>query len=105
MVEEINADALEDVLEANDVVIVDAWAPWCFPCRIMGEILEVYQERRDEYRIVKINVDENIEFGREYGIAAIPTLLIFKNRTCVGRIVGTRTMEELDKEIGKILGK
>jgi len=103
MAEEIKQEELQQVLEQNEVVIVDAWAPWCLPCKMMGKVLEEYQTDRPEYKIVKINVDENDKFAREYGILAIPTILIFKKGKLVGRIIGFKDKEDLDREIQQVL--
>ena len=82
-----DADFSETV---NDgVVMVDFWAPWCAPCRMVAPVLDELQgEMQDQVSIVKLNVDENPETAGKYGITSIPTLLVFKDGEMVDRTVG-----------------
>jgi len=80
------------ILESRDrPVLVDAWAPWCGPCRMVGPIMEqLAAEARGRYRIAKLNVDENPRTASQFQIQSIPTMLVFKNGTLVDRIVGAQ---------------
>ena len=77
-----------DVLESKVPVLVDFWAPWCAPCRMVAPVLEeIAQEYGDRVKIAKLNTDEN-STAMQYGIMSIPTLLVFKNGEVVDKIVG-----------------
>jgi thioredoxin len=93
-----------EVLQADKPVLVDFWAPWCGPCRMVGPVLdEIAGEKQEAVKIVKINTDENYQFAGKYGVMSLPTLLIFKDGQPVDKLIGAhpkRTiLDRLDQQI------
>jgi len=89
-----------EVLESDTPVLVDFWAPWCGPCRIVHPVLEqIAAERGDALRIVKVNVDENQETAMTYEILSIPTLILFKAGAVEKRVVGAYPKQKLEAEL------
>jgi thioredoxin 1 len=85
-----------DVLKSEKLVLVDYWAEWCGPCRQVAPVLEaIAAEHGDKIEIVKLNVDENPEVTRKYGILNIPTLGVFQNGEVVKELVGARSKSRL----------
>ncbi len=87
-----DASFQHDVMESSErPVLVDAWAPWCGPCRLVGPIMEqLAAESRGRYRIAKLNVDENPITAAQFQIQSIPTMLIFKHGKLVERLIGAQ---------------
>lgn len=82
-------------------VLIDCWAPWCGPCRMISPILdELAAESQGRYRIAKLNVDENPQTSSHFRIASIPTLLIFKNGQLVDRIIGVQPKQAIAERLG-----
>jgi thioredoxin 1 len=88
-----------EVLEAAQPVLVDFWAPWCGPCRIIAPHLEELNAERDDLTVVKMNVDENPETAAKYGIMSIPTLILFKNGEVAKQVVGALPKARLQQEL------
>ena len=88
-----------EVLEADKPVLVDFWAPWCGPCRVIAPSLEEIAEEKDDLRIVKLNVDDNQATAARYDVMSIPTLILFKNGEPAHKIVGALPKSRLVKEI------
>ena len=89
-----------EVLESETPVLVDFWAPWCGPCRVIAPSLEeIADEQAESLRIVKVNVDENQQTAAQFGILAIPTLLLFRNGAEAKRIQGALPKKRLEAEL------
>jgi len=89
-----------DVLKASDPVVVDFWAEWCGPCRMIAPALEeIAGQLGDKVKIVKLNVDENPNTAAKYGIMSIPTLMLFKNGEIASRQVGAVPKQKLHQWI------
>jgi thioredoxin 1 len=92
-----------DVLKADKPILVDFWAEWCGPCRVLGPILDdVAKELGEKAQIVKVNVDDNPELAQKYGIRGIPTMIFFKNGQAAKTLVGVQTKEEIKKSLEEL---
>ena len=85
----------KEVLESKIPVLVDFWATWCGPCRMLAPILEELSGQHPELKIVKVDVDENRDLALQYGIESIPTLLVFKGGQMADRSVGLVSPQEI----------
>ena len=99
---EINFE--DEVIKSPQPVVIDLWAEWCMPCRMIAPIIEeLAQEYDGKVKFGKLNVDENRNIAIRYSIQAIPTLLIFKDGQLVQKLVGLRSKADLEREIDSLL--
>lgn len=80
----------DEVLSSDQPVLVDFWAPWCGPCRMVSPIVDEIAEENSGLKVLKINIDENPAAPRKYGVMSIPTLMVFKDGEAAKRIVGAK---------------
>jgi thioredoxin 1 len=94
-----------EVLENEQPVLVDFWAPWCGPCRMVAPVLEeIAAEQGDKLRVVKLNVDDNQRTAAQYGVMSIPTMIVFKNGQPAKKIIGAYPKKRLESELESSLG-
>jgi thioredoxin len=99
-----DATFTEDVLQSNKPVLVDYWAVWCGPCRMIAPVLEeIDRNHGEKLQIVKLNVDENPQTAAAYGIVSIPTLNVFQGGQVVKQIVGAKPKAALLKDLNEYL--
>ena len=88
-----------EVIESDKPTLVDFWAPWCGPCRVVAPVLEEISQQRDDLRIVKLNVDENQRTAAQFGVLSIPTMILFKNGAPAKTIIGAYPKKKLEAEL------
>lgn len=96
-----DANFQSEVLDSDVPVIVDFWAAWCGPCRMVGPIVEeIAQDQAGKVKVMKLNVDENRETATKYGIMSIPTILLFDKGAVSKQVVGAMPKSALVQELG-----
>ena len=88
-----------EVLESEKPVLVDFWAAWCGPCRVVAPVLEEIASERDDLRIVKLDVDANQQTAANYEVLSIPTMILFKNGQQAKKIIGAYPKKRLESEL------
>ncbi len=90
----------KEVLESEELVLVDFWAPWCMPCRMLTPTIEeIAEEMEGKIKVCEMNVDENVQYPQQYGIMSIPTVMLFKNGQVVETMIGLQPKEQIVKTI------
>ena len=93
----------EEVEKSSLPVLLDCWAPWCGPCRMVGPIIDQLAEELDgRIKVAKLNVDESTQTAVKFGIMSIPTMLIFKNGEVVDKLVGAQPKEAIEKRLANL---
>ena len=102
---EVTDDTFQtEILNSDKPAVVDFWAPWCMPCKMMGPILdEVAGKNFDKIKFFKLNTDQNSVTPSKYGIMSIPSLLFFKDGQEINRVVGVNSADSLQSELDKVL--
>lgn len=85
----------QEVLNSDKLVLMDFWAPWCGPCRMVVPLVEEIAKERSDIKVVKINVDEEQELAMQFGVMSIPTLVVMKNGKIVNQVTGARPKAQI----------
>jgi thioredoxin 1 len=94
-----DANFQAEVLESEQPVLVDFWAPWCGPCRVVAPVLEEINAERADLRIVKLNTDDNPQTAANYEVLSIPTLILFRNGQVAKKVIGAMPKRRLEAEL------
>ena len=85
----------DEVIQSNQPVLLDFWAPWCGPCRMVGPILEEIAQERTDIKVGKVNVDEQPDLAGQFGVMSIPTLMVLKNGKVTAQTVGVKPKSQI----------
>ena len=96
-----NSNFESEVIKSDKKVLVDFWAPWCGPCRMLLPTIEELANSLTDVKICKVNVDDESELATKFGIMSIPTLMVFENGSVVSKSVGVRSEDEILEMLGK----
>lgn len=100
MLQETNAQTFNSDIQSGDVV-VDFWAEWCGPCRVLHPVLEEIDQERNDLKIVSLNIDHNQGLAASLGIQSIPTMILFRDGQEIGRLVGAQPKRKLVEELDR----
>lgn len=99
---EITKSNFAETLTKNNITVVDFWAQWCGPCKMLGPIVDQLSDENTDVTIGKVDIDTNMELAVEYGIRGVPTMIFFKNGEIVDKVVGVKSKNELQEKINAL---
>ena len=88
-----------EVLESETPVLVDFWAPWCAPCRVVAPVLEEIASEREDLRVVKLNIDDNQQTTAKFGVLSIPTMILFEGGAPVRKVIGAYPKKKIEAQL------
>ena len=88
-----------EVIESETAVLVDFWAPWCAPCRVVAPVLEEIAAERDDLRVVKLNIDENQQTAATFEVLSIPTMILFRGGAAVKKVIGAYPKKKIEAQL------
>ena len=97
----VSDDSFKTEVEGSGTVLVDFWAPWCGPCKMIAPVLEELDKEMGNLKIAKVNVDDNPESAGRFGVMSIPTLIVFKNGEPVDKVVGFQSKDALKNVVSR----
>ena len=98
----LNENDFNDFIVKSELSVVDFYATWCPPCKMLAPIMEEIGEQAKDFQVAKIDIDQAIEVANEYGVMSIPTLIFFKDGKEIQRLVGFRNKDEIMQEINSL---
>ena len=99
IIEVTDASFQAEVIESETPVLVDFWAPWCGPCRVVAPVLEEINAEREDLRVVKLNTDDNPQTAANFEVLSIPTLILFRNGQIAKKVIGAMPKRRLEQEL------